>query len=181
MITVLSSRRKDGMDFNFDKVISANDAFCELLVYEIGFGSRVTALSPTRVVTEIGFMGCHDRTEFRADEQEMLPLYQAAAYAVKLCQNSLDEILQQASDKALAVTGGNTRLLTLGANLFIGQSMMERVMYALAGFDEPTAKRWADLKIPGDKLNAHRAKFDALLWVVNKDGTEQEIYDMIAT
>ena len=104
---------------------SASQALESLVVYELGYGGRVSSLSLTKIVIETQILGVKDKTIFEGSENEMAFLVKVAALHASLMnkRGNRDMFIEKAAsflDELSEGVRGNTLLVTTLAPFILG-------------------------------------------------------------
>ena len=132
MIQVTNIRNRDGEEFEPATrsliVVQALDSF---ILYELGFGTVIREITPTRVVCLTRVMNCLDTVIFEGKVEEMRLLVEAA---ILYCQARKIDTLQAAFiDHTLKVTKGNPLLIKMGMGILYGNAAIRAVILAMIG------------------------------------------------
>lgn len=111
------------------------DAIESLLMYEIGYGGRITKIEPTEVHVRTHIMSCVDDTVYSGSEEEMEPLVHIAVLAAKYHAMDVESSREEAMNKVMEVTKGNPLLIKLGGDILIGGFSVRNVIAAMCGFE----------------------------------------------
>lgn len=126
-IIVTSTRDIDGQHHDLGTYVkNVGQALESLVIYELGYGGRITELSATRAVVKTTVMNCLDTTIFEGSEEDMAPLVHVSALAAKHHGFQDERSKQEALDAVMAFTKGNPLLIKLGGDLIIGQYTVRR-------------------------------------------------------
>lgn len=131
---------------------SVAQAFGALVFGEIGFGTQVTAVTPTYVACKTYFLGCVDIVEFSGSETDMLPLVRAAGYYAAIRAERHAEIGDHVLSHLPQQASGGYRpfdVVHLGS-ILIGHSIRAAVTLLAIGI-EPTEEL---MKLPSEDLLA---------------------------
>lgn len=138
MITITQQRiRGDEPPFSpdtYDTTIS--DALERFLLFEIGYGGRITGLSNTSVTVTTFVMSCKDTMILSGTEDEMRLLVEAACHSMMVDPIG-DETPEEYKDKvmslAVKVTNGNPLMLKLGGGLILGGFSLKAILISMIG------------------------------------------------
>lgn len=137
MIQINSKRDSAAMPV---RVVDAGEALKLLVQYELGYGGELTVVAPTAVAVRTVVLGCVDVTTFvptDVDNLESMKLIQTAAIYHQACILALDKSGESGpfSEHEIKViterSGGNPRLISMGAGMFVGAARAKRVYILL--------------------------------------------------
>lgn len=166
--------KQDGYNYpSVENQRSVEDALETFLLYEVGFGGRVTDVSETRVEIVTSVMNCLDTTVFEGTAEAMLPLVQVAVVAVKV-QAETRTPSDHVMDRIMEITKGNPLLIKLSSGMLIGEDHLRRIMLYGLGLPQEDIERWSSLRVSNKEL------LTSLMWAHAGDCTYEEAYQMCA-
>ena len=139
MIKVTNIRKKPGegpyAPVSHEKTVSR--ALMSFALYELGFGGTVTDVNETKITTVTHVMGCEDTTIFEGSPEDIRHFAELAYVHLKVIEQ---EDQSQMFAELLRFSGGNPRVLTMGAELLVGQSRIVKTLVAGIGTPETVAR-----------------------------------------
>lgn len=133
----LTTQRINEQTFPADMRMETVEQCLLLLVkFEIGYGGRITELEKTKISVRTSVMNCVDTTTFQGDEEDMAPLYMAAAMDAlitncKMEQNNGNPFSDKDVSRLMDITGGNPLLLKMGAGMILGGGQTKAIYVAM--------------------------------------------------
>lgn len=106
------------------------------LIYEIGYGGRVTVLTATKVVVVTNIMGCVDTTTYEGSEQDMALIVEAAGLSLlthPMADGAPYAYREAAMDRVMSVTKGLPILIKMGADMVLGGLSVRALMVTMLG------------------------------------------------
>ncbi len=142
MITVTQTRVRDGERFPTDTHLrTMDDAFERFVIYELGYGGRITDLDffeddqgggSATVKVETRVLGCVDTMTLVGPLNEMKLILQVAALASEhhgFSEGSMDRTI----NAIMEFTGGSPLLMHMGGDMIAGQHTIRNICVALMG------------------------------------------------
>jgi hypothetical protein len=131
-IEVSFTRRRNWECFPTEKCQKPiGDALETLVIYELGYGGRITKFTKESITVVTNIMSCEDTTEFKGSLESMKPLTDFIQYYALALKN---ENFQNHADEVLAMTKGIPLLVKMSSGLIVGQSRIKRaIILALLG------------------------------------------------
>lgn len=144
MIKVTNIRKKPG-EGPYNPIVhekTVSRALMHFALYELGFGGVVTDVNDTKITTVTHVMGCEDTTIFEGSPKDIRYFAELAYIYLKVAQS---ENQSKVIDNLMKFTGGNPGILTMGADLLMGQGRIVKTLVAGIGTPE-TVPRLLKLK-----------------------------------
>lgn len=105
--------------------------FARWVETELGWGTQVVELTPTRIHTQTTVLSAEDTMIFTGTEEEMAPFVKAAAFTVFFTNQQLKDGFKNELPMVMSYTEGNPLTIAMASGFLLGKGRAKSVCLAL--------------------------------------------------
>lgn len=124
-LVVVDSLRDNGggMERMGKRNLSSSEALCSLVATELGYGGKVVAATPERIVVRTHILGSVDETIFTGSREAMLMLFNVAEAHGIVCASVGKEVIHANAGPIVTLSQGKPLIATSLGPMIVGANL----------------------------------------------------------